>query len=777
MTDRITDRMTDRMTERMTEKMTDRIADRMTEKITDKVTEKITEKETTYNEQTSIITNRVGNWTAENFFLGLYYYSEDEEKALSKDDIIKYIREDIIKHHLDDLISDVIEEKEDKIIQEENALYQITTSENQNNNKYTNVSSIKLGECEDILKDVYDCKNETLIILKIDYQITGLLIPIIGYEVYHPRNKSKLDLSYCDQSKINYNIPVKIDEDNLFKYNPNSDYYTDECNIYTTENGTDILLNDRKEEFSENNMSLCENLCEYTGYDSENKKALCECGIRYKELYLSELDNDPNLLANDFVMNNETSNIGSLKCYQTLFSKEGLLKNIGSYILLFIIIFHLSSIIFFYKCGKAILENTIQEIIENKEKIEKLEKKEKNSNKNKKNEISSKMNNKMNIKMKISNKKINNSKNRKRQTMNNSIHLSDKKDKKNDNLYSLGKKMGNKRRSCCSTGKKSEKSKIKNKGKSDPPKKTKKRKDKIINQENTNISINAKSFTKMKIKENNKIITKKEKKIVSYSSKILKGNNVIKNKKIVMSIPSFNKKYYKFLNFNDFELNTLEYKEALIIDKRSYWKYYISLIRTKHPIIFTFLSPKDFNITVIKICLLLLSFAINYALNTFFFDFSIIHNIYKDQGEYNFSYLFPITFQAFIISYYITIIVKFLVLSERNILVIKNQKTVKESKDKEQSVERCLIIKNICYFIISVAFLVFFWYYLAAFCAVYQNSQIYVIENTFISFLLTLLFPFITNLIPGIFRLIALKDKKKDSKVLYTISKITQIIL
>jgi hypothetical protein len=237
------------MTDRITDRMTDRITDRMTEKITDKVTEKITEKETTYNEQTSIITNRVGNWTAENFFLGLYYYSEDEEKALSKDDIIKYIREDIIKHHLDDLISDVIKEKEDKIIQEENALYQITTSENQNNNKYTNVSSIKLGECEDILKDVYDCKNETLIILKIDYQITGLLIPIIGYEVYHPRNKSKLDLSYCDQSKINYNIPVKIDEDNLFKYNPNSDYYTDECNVYTTGNGTDILLNDRKEEF------------------------------------------------------------------------------------------------------------------------------------------------------------------------------------------------------------------------------------------------------------------------------------------------------------------------------------------------------------------------------------------------------------------------------------------------------------------------------------------------------------------------------------------------
>ena len=97
-----------------------------------------------------------------------------------------------------------------------------------------------------------------------------MFIPIICYEIYHPRTKSKLNLSYCEKSSINYNIPVSINEDNLFKYEPNSDYYSDECYIYTTENGTDILLNDRKEEFIDNNMSLCENLCEYTGYDNEN---------------------------------------------------------------------------------------------------------------------------------------------------------------------------------------------------------------------------------------------------------------------------------------------------------------------------------------------------------------------------------------------------------------------------------------------------------------------------------------------------------------------------
>ena len=104
----------------------------------------------------------------------------------------------------------------------------------------------------------------------------GLSIPVIGYEVYHPDSKLKLDLNHCKDSLIDFDIPVSIDENNLFKYDPNSEYYVDECYPYTIENGTDILLNDRKEEFVDNNLSLCENKCEYNGYEEETKKASCK---------------------------------------------------------------------------------------------------------------------------------------------------------------------------------------------------------------------------------------------------------------------------------------------------------------------------------------------------------------------------------------------------------------------------------------------------------------------------------------------------------------------
>jgi hypothetical protein len=168
-----------------------------------------------------------------------------------------------------------------------------------------------------------------LIILKIDSYNNDTLIPIIYYEVYHPRNKSKLDLNtYCKNEFIYLNIPVKIDEENLFKYDPNSEYYTDDCYPYTSENGTDILLNDRHKEYNDNNMSLCESNCNYIGYKKETKESKCECTIKTQKILISDLYNkNYRLYYDNFTENTLTSNMVSMKCVNTLFSKDGILKN------------------------------------------------------------------------------------------------------------------------------------------------------------------------------------------------------------------------------------------------------------------------------------------------------------------------------------------------------------------------------------------------------------------------------------------------------------------
>ena len=693
---------TDKKTEKTTTYVTP--TNRPTSKITHN-TEKIIDINTQNNEEKEY-------WDAKNFFLGLW--NEDNKEILNKDEIIKNIKEDIINHKIDKLLLNVTQgNKEDLSIKKDNVLYQITTTENQNNNTYTNISTIKLGKCEEILRTKYNISsNLSFIIFKIDYYIEGLLIPIIGYEIYEPINKSKLNLSYCEESSISYNIPVAIDENNLFKYNPNSEYYNDQCNTYTTKNGTDIILNDRKEDFKENNMSLCENLCDYMGYDKDTKKALCECGIRYKDFVLSEIDNQTDLLFYNFTEDDTNSNLGTMKCYEVLFSKEGLLKNIGSYILLLIILIHMISTIFFYKCGYYFLENNIKNLIKKK-------KKEKPNKSTKKfiNEIKTKTKN-------ISKKS--------------KTEKTKPKVKKNKNKNKI-KKQAN------------------------PLKKKKNKKNLVINQFNININnSNSKSFSKLKSKDTD-IFSPQSKK--NFNTKKMKSSNKDKKNKLTNKISPLNK-------YSDFELNLMEYNDALFIDNRTYFQYYFSLLKTKHPIIFTFCYNKDYNSLIIKICLFSLSFAIYYLFNAIFFNYSIIHIIYKDGGSYNLSYLFPIIIYAFLISYYINVIIKFFALSERNLLQLKNQKSIKQMNNLVPKVLRCLIIKYISYFVLSILFLTFFWYYISSFGAVFQNSQVYLIKNTFISFTLGLYYPLLIYLLPGIFRRLSLRAKNR--KFMYIISNILQ---
>ena len=52
---------------------------------------------------------------------------------------------------------------------------------------------------------------------------------------------------------------------------------------------------------------------------------------------------------------------------------------------------------------------------------------------------------------------------------------------------------------------------------------------------------------------------------------------------------------------NDEEINKLTYKSVLKKDERNFWKYYISLIKTNHIIIFSFLYNKNLNSKIIKI--------------------------------------------------------------------------------------------------------------------------------------------------------------------------------
>ena len=648
------------------------------------------------------------NCTSEMFLkniCGAHNFSE-------QDNIINNIKNDIETHKIDNLLSNVTNstgKNNDIIIKERGTTYHITSSNNQNNENYEDLSTIKLGECEDKLKTKYQIdKNQSLIIFKIEHNIPGILIPIISYEIYHPLNKTKLELDECKNILVNLEIPVDINSDDLIKYNPDSEYYTDECFPYTTENGTDIIINDRIDEYNNNNMSLCEKNCEFNGYEENTKKAQCKCETKSKVDNISEISKSNDLLLeSNFEKENSKLNIVTMKCTYTLFSKNGIAKNIANYILSFIIILILICSILFYKCGLHIFETYIKEILSLKnqsggssKRIKKYVIKKKKKSKSSKNVLHS------------------NSFNKK------------KKSKSSKNVLHSN------------------------------PFKKKKKVNKHIEILKTSISkLNSKSELKSscELKNSKKyILTEKSKKekLITFQVKV-KSN--LKNEELTV-----------------YELNTLSYKKALQFDKRTFFEYYISLIKTNNIFIFEFCPMNDYNIRIIKICLFFIFFVIHYTLNTFFFTKELIHKIYEDGGKYNLSFAFPIIICSFFISYFLCSLIKYVSLSEKFILEIKRQPTYEKAVDKAESVRRMFIIKNICFFALTFIFLFLFWYYLSSFCAVFQNSQVYLIKNVIISFSLSLLFPFLLYIIPSILRIISLKLKK--SEIIYKVSKIIQFI-
>ena len=132
----------------------------------------------------------------------------------------------------------------------------------------------------------------------------------------------------------------------------------------------------------------------------------------------------------------------------------------------------------------------------------------------------------------------------------------------------------------------------------------------IIQNQPIKISNIKKYNAKFKNKINKK--KKKERNIITQNIKTRNGMNFsVKNKKKL-------EKTKKIMAYNDAELNNLSYKLARKYDKRNYCKYYFSLLRTKHIILFTFFNNTDYNIKIIKIDLFLFGFILYFVVNALF---------------------------------------------------------------------------------------------------------------------------------------------------------------
>ena len=603
----------------------------------------------------------------------------------NKEKNINYIKDSIKSYLITPMLDNITNLGEDIIIEEEGIKYHLTSSSNQNNKIYQNISSIYLGNCENKLKEKYNInQNQSLLIYKVDIDIEGYFAPIVEYEVYHPITKQKLDLSCCNEDQIKISTPANIDinENEITKYDPKSDFYNDICSTYTTKYNTDITLKDRQKEFFNNNMSLCEDNCDFISYDSSSKKIDCNCNIKLTIKDLSNIKINKDTLKSKFNIKNMI-NIEVIKCYKKLFCKEGILYNIGSYILLAIILFFIIGFIIFINKEFASLQKEIE----------------------------------LYIKYDINNE---------------------------DQIVSnLGKKTYIKRVI--------KKIKIKKKIK----KGQKKEIDDRLNIPKSHMILNIinKNQKKFDIKNDNinfsDTITENDD---NNDENIIDNNDSNKNNIIIQN---------EKLLMNDYELNECEYKDAIKYDKRTYFNYFYSLLKLNHILLFAIIPQKDYNSKIIKFCLFLFSFSFNLTIEALFYDEEKMSNIYEIKGVYDIIEQIPEIIYTSIISSFIDIIIKYFALSQKYVIEQKNKKTKENNELKYKRIVNNLYKRFILFYIFSFLLLLFFWYYVSCFCAVFKNTQIHLIKDVLLGFGLSLIYPFVSYALSGIFRIFSLRIEKE----------------
>ena len=215
----------------------------------------------------------------------------------------------------------------------------------------------------------------------------------------------------------------------------------------------------------------------------------------------------------------------------------------------------------------------------------------------------------------------------------------------------------------------------------------------------------------------------------------------------------------ELLELKDFEINSMEFEDAFKLDNRNYFQYYISLLKYNHPLMFAFGTYNDYNSRMIKIFLFFFSFSSDLTINALFFNDDTMHKIYKDRGKFDLLFQIPQILYSTLISRFIDTLIKTLALSQDNIIELKKEKRKNYIKKKYLRILKNFRIKTIFFFIISFIILSCFWYYVTCFCGIYVNTQTHLIKDCIISLLTSFIYPFGIILIPGLFRIPALRMK------------------
>ena len=622
-------------------------------------------------------------------------------------------------------------------------------------------------------------------------------------------SSKEYDFSFChedpilfdDEIKIEYlkyandkNKPIDVDKILYGKkygidlFDRDSTFLSDICFKFKSEKGSDVTLESRVEDYFQN-ITFCDDKenSHYMSYSISAKSNTISyrCAFGYytseanKASYLDKIDKELKSLV-------AVSNVKVINCYKKFLNLRDVIRNYGGMICIFVLIIQIVCFLIFCFSGTKYIEEQLDDLF-------------------------------------ILGKVI-----IRRFSMLNGNTLGISGD---DGLFNIGKKLGKKinlwgqikklreRRLLKEQKEQKEKQgkskRRKSKSKSNPPGKNKRRssiskykgEDVESNKEKEEVQLNIvdikneevnnditvhnsekdKTNKNMNIKEeaqNNNLAIKIKSSESSGKTKTSDKNlqqpvtiyDQDKNKNVTKNQNGEKiSEHSQLYDYENDELNDMPLKKALEEDKRTFCQYYGNILLFSHIILNVFFMLNDYNLFVVKLGLLFMTFPINLTMNIFFFTNKNIELNYVRSLDDISKFWGNIanTVYSSILSMTLLIILKLICLTHNSVRTLRKNKNVNQAQKQSECVLKCIKVRITIYFILSFAFLTIFGYYVLCFCAIFENTQIDLIKSTFTSWLISLIYPFIICFITSIMRSLAFSCK---SKVLYTIKTIMQFL-
>ena len=631
-----------------------------------------------------------------------------------------------------------------------------------NNNTDQNITNIDFLECENILREKYGLsENSILTILQIEIESNNdkSLTNQVEYAIYD-ENKNKLDLSYCSDVKIKVNYEIKdssilnsslidsfsnlgVDILNIY-----DDFFNDVCFPYSENiSHTDVILKDRVKDIYQN-YSICDSNCQYENINTETNLIECSCNV--KTNITSE--NETNF-AEMVWMTFKNTNFEIIKCYKLVFSSEGISGNYGFYIFLILIIGHIPLITYYFLYGINSMKLFIFKEMQNKNFFPNLSNpvhKKKSELQEEKKQTDS-----------LDGNSFRNNRKRKKTSM-----IQSRNDIENNQL-SLNKIQKNISGSNL-----------------------------LLNSKNEEVSDLEKKRASKKTNEN--FDSPAAKYPISLKSDTKRRYNIIK--KVDFEEPNY-PGYYNLIRINGFSnkfkipeskhiLTNYDFKEAINNDIRGFWRILLICLFYKQAILNTFFFKSDLEIKALRIIHFIFGYSLDFALNAFFYFNNKVSDRYNYEGESLYLYSLVnnmiISFCSTLVSFILRLCCKKLINSNKKIENVfrEEERRIKRDKNKNKvsriseiikeeiftkiiGIIKILKIKILIFIIFEFILMLFFAYYITAFCAVYKSTQSSWFSDSVVSFIMSNLMDIFISFIISILYTVSINYR---IEILYNIS-------